>query len=1341
MPSTGSKSLSLKTLAAVILAVMVGTPASAQPPAGPPSSSASSVAASQAGDAVDEDRIASAFTDLPLTFVGNTGQTDPRVRYHAQGSDYAFYFTPEQVVLSLSEETPAGSHAIPRTSVLAMQFVGADDGVRLEAQGPTNARINYLRGNDPGQWRTGLTGYSEIVYDDLWPGVDLRLRGEGGQLKYEFHLEPGTDPGVIGLDYAGANSLQVDGDGALLVRTALGTLEDAAPVSYQEIDGARVPVESSYRLTGGTAYGFDVGAHRPDHKLVIDPGLDYSTFVGGASADRAEAVTVDADGNAIVVGSTQSTDFPTTVGAVDRTFSGGVMDAFVTKLNADGSGLVYSTYLGGTPTPTRRGNTEQTETARGVAVDAAGNAYITGQTSSGDFPITSGAFQPTLNVGEQTATDGFVTKLGPAGALQYSTFLGGAGSDDGRSITVDAGGNAYVGGSTFSADFPVTSGAFDTGFGGGEDVFVTKLNATGSALAYSTYLGGAENELSAGIAVDSGGNAYIAGSTRSTEFPTTAGSFQPTHSGGGFADLFEVFVTKLNPTGAGLAWSTFLGGTRVDRAAGLDIDSAGNAYVTGGTQSPEFPTTAGAFDTSFDSTSESFAAKLAADGAALHYSTYLGTASAGAIAVDSGNNAWLGDRAEAGATTTADALQASNAGSGDAYIAQLNDSGSALLYGTYLGGSDNEFASGIALDPAENIYVAGTTLSSDFPTTPGAFDRLWAGDTSIFWGDAFVAKLGNGATAPPPADTTAPTVSISAPAAGATVTGSITVSASASDNAGVSEVRFFADAALIGTDTTAPYAITWDTTTAANGSRILTAVAVDGAGNTGNSDPVAITVDNSAPATTTSTFSGRVDKNQTVSQTVSSGAGTVTFNLNWTESRVDLDLRVTGPSGNQVYFDGSNARPKTGSFTATVSGDYRFSLISNTNRRTDYTLSVTHPVNSPQTPADTTPPTVSISSPAAGATVSGTVTVAATASDAVGVSHVVFSVDGAEVGTDETAPYEISWDTAGSTAGDHVLEATAFDAAGNAGESDPVTVTVNNAPPPADTTAPTVSISTPAPGATVSGTITVSAAASDNVGVTEVRFFADGTPIGTDMTAPFDVAWDTTTVANGTRTLTATAVDAAGNTGNAEAVSISVDNSAPAAALASLSLNPTTVIGGNGSTGTVTLDAAAPVGGVTVALASSNTTAATVPASVTIAEGATAATFTVTTSAVTEITSSTVSATHNEVTRTATLTVTSATVTTNFSGRIEKNQTLNRTVSSGAGTVTFNLNWDESRVDLDLRVTDPSGNQVYFNGGTARPKTGSFIASIPGDYRFSIISNTDRTAEYTLAVTHPVNSP
>ena len=304
---------------------------------------------------------------------------------------------------------------------------------------------------------------------------------------------------------------------------------------------------------------------------------------------------------------TLGAQLPVTAGAFDTTFNGGVVDVFVAKLNADASGLVYATYLGGTPTPLRRGSGDPFEFGRGIAVDADGHAYVTGQTTSDDFPTTAGAFQTTINVTDNPndATDGFVAKLTPTGSgLVYSTYLGGTNFDDTDGIALDAAGNAYVTGRTSSDDFPVTPGAFQGVRGGGFDGFVTKLNADGSDVVYSTYLGGADNEVTENVVVDAGGNAYVAGSSRSEDFPTTPGAFQPTHPGGDFVDLFTAFAVKLNPDGSELVYSTFLGGTKRDFASDIAVDADGHAWVSGATLSPEFPTTAGVYDTIFDGTSE-----------------------------------------------------------------------------------------------------------------------------------------------------------------------------------------------------------------------------------------------------------------------------------------------------------------------------------------------------------------------------------------------------------------------------------------------------------------------------------------------------------------------------------------------------------------------------------------------------------------------------------------------------------------------------------------------------------------------------------------------------------------
>jgi beta-propeller repeat-containing protein len=296
----------------------------------------------------------------------------------------------------------------------------------------------------------------------------MAVRGEGGKLKYEFHLKPGSSVEDVRLAYRGTEGLSVGPGGELLVQTSLGVLKDAAPVSYQRIGGERVPVESRYELKGDDGYGFAVGAYDPRYPLVIDPGLDYSTFLGGTDSDAGLDIAVR-EGNAYVTGFTSSTDYPTTEGTFDTSFSGG--DAFVTKLSASGSALEYSTLLGGTTQ----------DFGNGIAVDASGSAYVTGGTSSSDYPTTEGAFDTSFNGG---FNDAFVSKLNASGsALEYSTFLGGTGGmrkrDEGRGIAVDGEARAYVTGQTQSADYPTTPGAFDTTFHGTdnglEDAFVTKL--------------------------------------------------------------------------------------------------------------------------------------------------------------------------------------------------------------------------------------------------------------------------------------------------------------------------------------------------------------------------------------------------------------------------------------------------------------------------------------------------------------------------------------------------------------------------------------------------------------------------------------------------------------------------------------------------------------------------------------------------------------------------------------------------------------------------------------------------------------------------------------------------
>jgi hypothetical protein len=675
-----------------------------------------------------------AFAQLPLTFVKSRG------RFEAHGAGHAIYVGPRRVALALQRSSGRGV-------ALALRFVGADRQASVAGSGRAPGTVNYLRGDDPSRWRTNVPTYYGVVYRELWPGIDLRLSGADGALKYEFRVRPGARPQDIRLAYRGAQGLRRDGDGALQIATALGDLRDAPPIAYQEIGGVRVPVESRYQLSGHNAYGFALGSYARDRELVIDPSLAYSTFLGGGSDEIGNAIQVDAAGNAYVTGYTQSPDFPTTAGAFDRTgAASNNLDVVVSKINPSGTALVYSTFLGG-------GNFDQ---GRDLAVDSAGNAYVTGQTMSPSFPTTGGAFDRTFNVDNCPRcgidqVDAFVAKLNPAGSgLVYSTFLGGTQPDETFGIALDGARNAYVTGETQSSNFPVTAGAFDTTANGGTDDFVTKLNATGSALVYSTRLGGSDNELPEDVAVDANGNAVVGGSTRSTDFPTTPGAFDTTQNGGAFDERFDLYATKLNAAGSGLVYSTFVGGSKSDFGGDFALDAAGNAYLAGGTLSPDFPTTPGAFDPVFGGGSEGVAVKLDPSGSRLVYSTFLGDAGGSAVVPDAGGNAWLAGTSGSTAATTADAFDRFfNGGTVDAYVAKLNATGSALQFASFLGGSDTDASGDIALDPAGNVYVTGHTYSPDFPTTPGVFDRTFAGDSLVFWGEAFVAKVDVNGTAPP----------------------------------------------------------------------------------------------------------------------------------------------------------------------------------------------------------------------------------------------------------------------------------------------------------------------------------------------------------------------------------------------------------------------------------------------------------------------------------------------------------------------------------------------------------------------------------------------------------------
>jgi hypothetical protein len=684
-----------------------------------------------------------AYGRLPLAFIANAGQIDARVRYSAQAGGASFYFTQNEVVFSFIKGT--------KGTVLRLGFVGANPTARIEGRGRAASRVNYFVGSDPSKWRSHLPTYRQVIYRDLWPGIDMVFRGAAGGLKYEFVLDPSARVSDIRLAYRGADALSLGSGGDLMIETPLGMLRDDRPRSYLLKGSRGIPVASRFTIERArTVYGFAVGKKNARRRLVIDPGLVYSTYLGGSGGtssigDVANSVAIDAVGSTYVTGHTPSSDFPTTVGAFQPANGGGHADVFVTKLNATGSALAYSTFLGGS----------LEDDGLGIAVDADGSAYVTGQTNSLNFPITPGSFQTTSGGGPASlGNEVFVTKLSPTGsALAYSTYLGGSEVEEGLGIAVDAAKNAYVVGQTSSdfgpetcvgcLKFPTTPGAFQPmpgapSGGVGFDAFVTKLNASGNALIYSSYLGGSGTDRGLGIAVGTDGTVYLSGVTDSTNFPITAGVFQAGFAGGFMGDAF---VTRVNTSGSALVYSSYLGGSGLDRGLGVAVDGLGSAYLTGDTSSLNFPTTVGAFQTVHGGGFEdSFVTKVNGIGSALLYSSYLGGCSNDVgthIAVDSLGNAHLtGETDSTNFPTTAGAFQTAFGGQGDAFVTKVNENGHTLTYSTFLGGGAIDAGSGIAVAADGTVYLAGTTYSPDYPTTLGAFQTTLRGVN-----DAFVTKL------------------------------------------------------------------------------------------------------------------------------------------------------------------------------------------------------------------------------------------------------------------------------------------------------------------------------------------------------------------------------------------------------------------------------------------------------------------------------------------------------------------------------------------------------------------------------------------------------------------------
>ena len=698
---------------------------------------------------------------LPLRFERNGGQTDQRVRFLARGAGFTAFLTNSGAVLQLQDSSRAGqtvgqSHLRPRpTDVVSMSLVGAQSRTAMAGMHRLQGSTNYFIGNDPSRWRAGIAGFGAVRQRGVYPGVDLTYRGNAAhQLEYDFTVRPGASPAPIRMRFRGQRGISIGPDGALVLTLGSGILWQAAPVAYQVVGGSRRPVASSFTLEGDTVR-FVVGRYDHALPLVIDPGISYSTYLGGSDFEFINDVSVDRFGNAYLWGLTLSADYPTTPGAFQPNFNGTqgeTVDDFVSKLTPDGSALIYSTYLGGT----------DEDEAFGMAIDHAGDAYVAGPTLSTDFPTTPGVLQPTAPGGDH---DGFVTKLNPTGsALVWSTYLGGSEHDAALTPVVDKAGDVFVIGDTNSDDLPATPGAFQTAPSGGDcslfdefdpgdceeagglDAFVAELNPTASGLKYLTYLGASGDEVGLGIALDAGGNAYVALETTSTDWPVTPGAYQPAFAGGDGIDGVnsDNVIVKLNPTGTKEVYATYLGGSGDECflfQCWVAVDQQGHAFEASQTTSTDFPTTPGTLQRANAGGIDQTVTKLNANGTGLIYATYLGgsgdesTVNARTLAVRQNGDAYVTGYTLSSDYPVVEPVQGSSAGGFDITLSVLNARASRLLFSTYFGGSGDDFGD-LNIDAAGAAYLSGFTCSTDYPVTAGAFQTAAAGGC-----DAMVTKI------------------------------------------------------------------------------------------------------------------------------------------------------------------------------------------------------------------------------------------------------------------------------------------------------------------------------------------------------------------------------------------------------------------------------------------------------------------------------------------------------------------------------------------------------------------------------------------------------------------------
>ena len=706
------------------------------------------------------------YGKLPLSFERNQGQSDEAVEFLSRGKGYTLFLTPTQAVFSLRNTDK-------KASVLRMNLVGADANAQLDGEQELQGKVNYLIGNDRTKWRTGIPTFRKVHYDDVWPGVDMVWYGTQTELEYDFVVKPGSDVSQLRIGFEGAEKMRLDDQGNLMITSNGEEVKHSAPVVYQEQEKGRVSIAGKYVIKEANEIGFEVGNYDHSKPLVIDPVLIYSSYIGGSSNDEGFTVAANASGEAYVAGETSS-DAATFPLKNEFQSSQPATVAFITRMNANGSDILYSTLLGDA-TGFCTLDVCGTE-IRGIVVGTDGKISITGATvndnNESDFPVTDNALQKNgfcigvCGLEPDRRVDSFVTMLSADGqSLVYSTFFGGSASasgfggrafDAGNAIAIDSSNRIYITGQTASNNLP-TKHAFQWSRHSeyqGTDAFVAVFNpnaTSGNAsLLYSSYYGGDGDEIGKGIAVDNDRNAYIVGSTASTDLETKSAASSPLQSffQGGGTDGFVAKVDTESDGDASLTYSTYFGGSINDRVESVAVDPLQRAYITGASNSSasSFP-----LRNAFDSTQqngEAFVAKLNADGTALFYCSFLGgnngnTSADGeeglGITIDFGGNVYVTGRTTSGATFP-QVNPLTSGLSGTAFLTKIeatisNNTVPKILYSTTFGGPSAK-GEAIALDSRGNVYLAGSTANG-LTTTVGAFDTTFNGGAH----DAFVAKF------------------------------------------------------------------------------------------------------------------------------------------------------------------------------------------------------------------------------------------------------------------------------------------------------------------------------------------------------------------------------------------------------------------------------------------------------------------------------------------------------------------------------------------------------------------------------------------------------------------------